>query len=158
MPRGIAPLGQDFISSTKITTGAAASTVFTPADGPQTSFNGKPTALFSEEVVLQNVDATNAVWVRFQLPTNELVSQGIALQNGGQAGGSFPAGAQQFGSMPPSVDSTKFIAATAGTKGELFVPPATVLTVRVRAIGISTLAAAGNPILYVSAVGANNLT
>jgi hypothetical protein len=155
MSRGlIVSLAQDYVFAAKIATStSSAAQVFTPADGPATSFNGKPCALVSDEVILHNTDATNGIWVRFATLANETAAQGIASAAAGQSG----SGPQQQSSAPPSVDSTKFIAATTGTKGELFVPPATQYVVRVKAVGFTYIAVASTPTLNVCAVGANNL-
>jgi hypothetical protein len=158
MSRGIVTsLACDYTGARKITTSTSSSSqVFTPADGPQSGLNGKPSAIVSDEVTVHNIDPTNAVWVRFQLSTNEVVSQGISTAQAGVGGSNINAGGQSFGTQPLSVDSSKFIAATDGTAGELYVPPATLYKIRVRAVGLTVIAVAGTPILNVWAVGAAN--
>ncbi len=158
MSRGLGTsYAQDFVSATKVTTSTSSSAVvFTPADGVQTSF-GYPTALMSDEVLIHNTDATNAVWIRFQTGMNESAAQGIVTAAAGQLGANGPQSSQQFGSAPPSVNSAKFVAATTGTKGEIYIPPATQYTIRVKAFGLTIIAVAGTPIVNIVAVGANNL-
>lgn len=156
MARGLlTSLAQDFSSSARLTTSTTStSLIFTPADGVQTGLKGNPSSLISAEVIIHNTDATIGVWVRWALPVNETVSQGLGYVIAGVGAAGSNTGPQQQGSMPLSVDVTKFVAATLGTRGETFVPPATQYAIRILAIGLTIIAVAGTPIVNVIAVGA----
>jgi hypothetical protein len=137
--------GQDHVASvTYATSGASSSKVFTPADSTQTTYNGFPVCLVSDMMIAINTDATNGVWLRPQAISNENVSKGVKGNTAGAAGGT----------APLTVDASHFIAATAGTAGEIWLPPNSgPVPIYIRAVGFTAIAAAGTPSITVSAYG-----
>lgn len=133
--------GQDYISH--VACNASTSSVayaFTPLDiGTPGNAASAKNVIFAEEILIQNLDATNNAFIRF-----------AAAVNTAYINSAFPAIYGASGTLY-EVDTTKFIAATVT---DILIPAGVRnMQVYIKALGFTVICSAGTPLLDIAAFG-----